>query len=871
MSASARRRYLLLILLATGLLLGPRAYPRWREAWQRHRAARFDADAIRLTAYPVTRDNWLVFDIPRQTDALRVLTNAAVQGLVPPDTTREQPREGWRYAIDYALLDRAGQTLAERRYHLRTSVISHQDPATGEVQGITWFRNSNWNPTMTRTIQLPLNPGSAARFQLRLAPCEPEVQEVVIRVLARRERSNFDQPYAWSRLSERARARLSRASVYPPTLLTLAERCNLLRWNWSALPPTGLEGRDYDLRILYQRENTIGEEPDDLAMTDGLLLREDLHHTLPLPPGPARVVLECARAGAARDDRPTEVWVQWYPDTPKEPEVHHGLLHASPQTIECRADGGLLEIYATAPIVCRATWYGSAGPPHDPGLELEFPLLPLCCYLAGPDLPLDYSVAHVDRWPTPFRLDLRRLLPEPSQHPAARVPQSIEPAIVKYSLLDAQGQVLREGQLSTAGDVSVYDQTAPNTMALHVTEPARFYFALSADVKRLRIEAPHDTVTVAAFTRPPDLARVQRLPEEQQSYSRLDSDQRTWFLLQPDDADLRLAQNQTCTVYSGVRPPQRDQQILSGLYQWEDFEPAGFWKGRFLLTPRDSQSPLRPESISSTYGELTPNRDHEVDLIAEPGADWIEPRLIYSVRTPAAQDVQLWLDGALWYGFRTRAPRGEVNLPTMPAPHQPTRHTLRIDAEDGTRLLLRNLLAPGSTRYSKQLARQFDQGQLQFTVVKRTHAAEVLILRPFFPEGWSNRVSLRVSILDLPMRTGGPFDSWTLALRQFEVLPQTDQASLILQQDTQRVDGGQRCFLSLGADLPPGPYRVDVRLVDHAPAHAYATLYRLIPGRAPARKVELTDAFPWPEGWSATPGASTISTSLPELEERSDR
>jgi hypothetical protein len=171
-------------------------------------------------------------------------------------------------------------------------------------------------------------------------------------------------------------------------------------------------------------------------------------------------------------------------------------------------------------------------------------------------------------------------------------------------------------------------------------------------------------------------------------------------------------------------------------------------------------------------------------------------------------------------------------------------HTLRIDAAGTMRFLVSNLLAPESSLYSKRLACQFDQGALEFTVVKRTHGPENLVLRPFFPAGWSERVDLRVRIRGLPVRTGGPFESWTLADRELAVLPRTDQASLVLEQETQRVDGGQRCFLSLGADLPPGPYRVNIEMADPAPASAYAALYRTVAGRSPRWEVERTEAVP---------------------------
>ena len=215
-----------------------------------------------MMAYPLSSTRWLEFDIPAQAQLLRVLTNASVQDFSAPPTTREQPRTGWQYALEYQLLGDDGRLLKASQYHLRAAVIQSRDPETGMVQAVSWFGQSAAIPTITRTVQLPLESAEhvARRLRLRLATRDAAVQDVIVRVYMRAERTGYDQPYAWSRLSPPARERLCRPMVYSPELLSPMERQNLLRWDWTALAPAGDEGTDYQRIQFYQS----APDPDEL-------------------------------------------------------------------------------------------------------------------------------------------------------------------------------------------------------------------------------------------------------------------------------------------------------------------------------------------------------------------------------------------------------------------------------------------------------------------------------------------------------------------------------------------------------------------------------------------------------------------------------
>ncbi len=190
---------LVLVILQGGPAVRRRSLAFWRE----HRVVRFEADASRSMAYLLQPTRWLEFEIPPQAQILRVLTNATVQDFSARPATREQPRAGWQYALDYQLLGSDGRLLQASQYHLRASVIQCRDPETGAVQAISWLGQSAGIPTITRTVQLPLDSAElvARRLRLRLAERDAAVQEVVVRIYMRSERAGYDQPYVWSRLS----------------------------------------------------------------------------------------------------------------------------------------------------------------------------------------------------------------------------------------------------------------------------------------------------------------------------------------------------------------------------------------------------------------------------------------------------------------------------------------------------------------------------------------------------------------------------------------------------------------------------------------------------------------------------------------------
>ena len=599
---------------------------------------------------------WLEFDLPANAVGLRLLTNAALANTSLPPISPDRPRRGWNYAVDFELLDDQLETLQQRRYHLRSRISHGQNAGTEVTEGQTWFQDSQLVPAQTRTVQIPLRQfdSRAHRLRVRLGARDDQVQDVAMRLYFKYERPDYEQPYAWSRLSLDARQRICRASVYPPDLLSPWERRNLLHWDWTALPPLGRIDVDYQYRLIYQREDPQVENWELQPPPEGIVCRAEVPVTIPTPAEVGVVRLEVYPDYAMDNVFQAMVDVRVHRKLLGQVAHYRQAAGGSSELLQFDTAGDLLEVTASEDVVCVATWRPSAegaAAATDTAITLSSSAETIRAQLTDKIEPLDYEITHVDQLPTPFRVTLRRLLPCPAATVETRRPAQLATATVAYEFLDDRGDVLRRGTLETLPDVARYDVASIGAAPMWVTEPSTSFFSVPLAATKVRFRCEHSDVAVIAFTRPRDLARTFRIPEEQGIFEQQQENGRTWFLIRPSGYQQRVADNRVADIALQTRPQPPHERLISGQYEWDDHRPREFSPGRFVLTQRDPSFALRDEAIASAYSQVPVDTVVSFRWMTEDVAVPIEPRLMYLVPAAAAGLVQVFIDDALYHQF----------------------------------------------------------------------------------------------------------------------------------------------------------------------------------------------------------------------------
>lgn len=807
-------------LLLLGLLVWAAwtAWPMLETAWLRF-DPRGEADANRSrlanaapsTVYVLDAERWTEFPIPGQGNRLKVVSNANLN-----PQAAAQPEAEWLYALRYQIVDGPGRVLKDAIYHHRTAVSGYQPPGAAQPLTAAFYADGELVPADGRLLMIAFGetPG-ASRLRLRLASHAAGVETVAVRVYAREHLFEPPDTYRWQRIVRRQQETLARASVYGPELLRESEQANLLRLRWNPVGPLGIEGQDYRGQRLY---STLDIETEPLRAPippAGLYVDRDLRGTLPLPEPAGWTTLEFKdlaeqpsgsdrTAGAA-----AEVELIWHGPQPAQRASYRVPLSGLSTTLWSeKVGGGLLEVVASRPLVVKATRHQAVGPPLDLTPEPFY----LRLYRLEPGQPLEFAIAHIGGQPALWRVDLRLAALDPAST-----------AAVRYELLDGRGRVLRQGSLALTGMTSLYDWLIGGSAPIgRVSEAATYGFTLPATVERVRLTAA-SPVLVNAYTRPPDLRRTVRAPEDYQPIGKEEPrGQPLWFPVLPLDAAAWLRDGRTLLLGRQSRPPQRDPEVLAGRYDWQDYYPDGNWRGRYLLNPRDPSTPPREQALGVVFQPLAAGVPVRVELRGPPGRLMVDAVLLALRDTDQPDPVQISVDGQPVYTGVLTLRRSQLRLPPLPTGP----HTLQVQTLRPARWFV-NYTAGTAGGLMRRLAYRLDQQALEFVYVKTGAGVEVLSGVLQRPAGSGRRARLRATV-DMPgAAILGPFSHPTVREWLYDLQADPDSPVPVLDTPAESVGLGQRFFLPLGDDAPPGNYRIRLWLEEGS---GYLTLYRVTPG-----------------------------------------
>ena len=260
------------------------------------------------------------------------------------------------------------------------------------------------------------------------------------------------------------------------------------------------------------------------------------------------------------------------------------------------------------------------------------------------------------------------------------------------------------------------------------------------------------------------------MPEDYHAFSRIQSVNRSWFRINPTNHLAKIRDNHSFVVATQVRPPEIDNQILSGDYDWIRYEPQGTWVGRQMLVPHTLEKELRirEQSLSATFFELAPNKAYEFRQFEMTfDAQLIRPRLIYASDHPPGT-ISTWINGQKTRQIRLSTLRGEIDLDDLAIPPS-GQFEIRGDAT--TQFFLGGLHIENSPRYLKRTAQRLQDGELTFKYEKLTQADELLTLQLYRTADQAERCKLRVRI-DLPESSQRALEkpqlSWTVTDRLYD-------------------------------------------------------------------------------------------------------
>ncbi|MCU7893255.1 MAG: hypothetical protein KZQ78_17380, partial [Candidatus Thiodiazotropha sp. (ex Ustalcina ferruginea)] len=671
------------------------------------------------------------------------------------------------------------------------------------------FLKADQVPTDSRVHIMPLV-RSAARLLLKVRSMDPLLQEVMVRSYEPEQYSEHRLDAAWNQLTRYQRDRIALGSVFSPDLLVPQERRNLMRNRWNPLGPSGVQERDFQVRKLFVRQGDLGEPLDEQILPAGLYMDGRHRATVPLPEGRARIRLDFTPVIREQMPQQESISVRWYGPGVDKRSASTFVWTPDHESYSQVYDGGLLEIICSDPQVMRVHREQEEG-----WQEITPDSSYLRIYALDKERSIRFSVAHSGSSATPFRLDLRAMITGIDAVDGVKHK-------TQYLLLGDDGKVLRQGEFDLQLIPSLYDRLVGEDPSEQLSEPISFHFKLPPNVAVIEVRSQLP-VWANAYTRPMELARKVRVPEDYYRDPQETGFQPAWFVLEPEAVQQLVNGLRAAALIVQRRPPTDDPDVVAGRYDWQEFRPEGRWRGRHLLIPRTSQLAVRDETLATLYQPLRGGVEEQLKLRSPYGQAVLQPTLIYLKAEQRGEKVSVYLDGQLFHQVTLAGKQGQFRLPSLDSGV----HRLRLQSTPGIDWYI-NYAGSGEQLLLRRFANKLEAGGMDFLYHKQTPSKEVLTGQ-FFSTGLVPRagISVKVEALERPI---GPYREWSFTERFYDLRIPDEQKVPVLGTKSQQADGGARFFLPLGEDLVPGRYRI--RIQPEQQVNGYLSLYRLQPGDA---------------------------------------
>lgn len=753
------------------------------------------------------------YALPSSTEAVRILTNA---NLLSIDTARAQRREDatrrWQYAIEVQELDSSGNVLQRRVHHYRRDLIEVEMPGGRRGTGAFYLEANAPAPLFAANMRLHFSASDKpSRLRVRLISADHDIADLLVRVAVPVPSSQRKAETMWHRLSEEQRAQLAVGNVFPPALLTEQERASLIESRWQPLGPAGESiGRD----IYVLKGDDLGapvEPPKPEALMVGLNRAATIQ--LPEQGGKVRIVLE---AESDHDKSSGEVKLRWLGHSAFLRRTSTYKWNGNRVELQDNFGGGWLEIGSTRTARVRVALIENGGE-----RDITPPIQYLRTWVARDDGPLEFSIGHIGDMSTPLRLVLRRI--GNGSKPPVNTP-------VTVAFLSQEGAVVRTMQLAPQFVASQYDAPWPEVPSEFVSDPWEVFFNVPSTVKKVRITSP-EVVLANVYSRPGDLPRAIRMPEEVNSPEAMKAAIPGWFAVNPEAHDARILDGDSNLLIVQTRPPEDRPELIAGRYLWEDFDPANGGAARVFLAPREDGVPDRKDAIGGTFRPIP--KDGLATFAAQPGYAAVAARLAWVAGASGPFRYKILLDGQEWLSGVASGNAGEVELP----PFSPGAHRIKIVGEPKVNWYASHLTS--GEAWVRRRAYLFNK-PLSFDIDRTTLEEEFVAVRLFRPARIDSRMRLRVRISSPDMSEKvGPFPGWLFAERVYDLRPSGEFALPVAETHSERTDAGQPFYIPLPKGAPQGRYRITLTPENE---RSWVAVSRVTPG-AGAKPVLIVESM----------------------------
>ena len=793
-------------------------------------------DSKRVGTVLLHKKDWAEFHISPAAEGIRLMTNAALTSTKMPQQNQSDPRVGWRYSIEYQLLDADGELIRQTKYESRTRLRQLIDTDTGELINPLMFGKTGQIATQTRFIQIPINQDKAqpAIIRVRAATFDHQISEIVARVRTKHQRPHFESPSTWRQISLTSRRKLAKHCVFDQRFLTRAERVSLLRWYWMQAPTLN----EITLRHLY----FIGEIDDQEvveqipAANNTIIATQRI--TLPMPERLGNLRLSMQRLEGDKG-KPIYVSVRFYPSDQSEPILWEELLDMVNNEVVCPVRGGLVEFEATHDATWSASWthddpdnqsvvidgtevgYGQTS-------EMQANKGNLRVYLAD-NKPITYRVSHIGDQPTPFRITCRLAFGNAFSSDEVQLAQKSnagsfegwnEAKQLRWAWLDEGDNVIEEGKFAIEPKVSLYDKLWKAGEPHLVSEFKHYYFSIPSEAAKIQFHSDLRPFLLNVSVRPNHLPVLTRLPEDHQPFTRRSKHHRKWFNLRPDQSLELISENRSFVISTQTRPrisriSEDNLGIADNQWQWQRYEPNGQWIGRQLLAPAMPGSEASDTSVRSSFYEMENRESYLVEDYDFGLQD--SYRLIYIAPTSQQGELVVKQNGIVVQREKLVSSRGSVKLNLQPLRIAEGPSTIELTGPEGIRMFFSGGNVVDGKRFLKRTASKLENGKLKFEYQKTTNLDEMLTLLIYRQSTGQDRCKLSVKIEaedQIQLLKSGPVESLTSLHQVYDLKSSPQKQSAILIGTDAELDVEHRCFIRLGPDLPPGQYTINVERID---------------------------------------------------------